>query len=340
MKVINVRNVNGALTEGIRLMLQSGEFTPSRGGVTLEIPEPVSTVYARPWERVLINKVRDANPFFHLMEAIWILAGRDDVMFLTEFNKRMVDYSDDGLTFNAPYGYRLKHNFNDNGNCNMDQLESVIDILKHDPLSRQAVCQIWDTQDLEKPTKDKACNMSIVFRIRNMELHMTVYNRSNDMIWGAYGANVVQFSMLQEYVAAHLKIPMGDYTQVSNSYHVYTGGPGGEVWDRLRGTIPYPEANYPNRQVLMDNSEIKLIDYDLTMFFNCYDDYGLEELGEMECWRSDYFNNLIIPVLCTYLVHKQHGPKKAIGYTHKIKADDWRIACEDWLFNRAEGRAK
>jgi len=132
----------------------------------------------------------------------------------------MAEYSDDGQVFNAPYGYRLRQLFTDEGNCNIDQLDSVIQTLSKDPNSRQAVCQIWDVEDLEKTTKDKACNMSIVFRIRNGKLCMTVYNRSNDMIWGAYGANVVQFSMIQEYVAAHLGLPLGEYTQVSNSYHI------------------------------------------------------------------------------------------------------------------------
>ena len=40
--------------------------------------------------------------------AIWIVLGRKDVEFLTIFNKRMADYSDDGKTFHAPYGWRLR----------------------------------------------------------------------------------------------------------------------------------------------------------------------------------------------------------------------------------------
>lgn len=346
MIVINAQNVNDALHRGMDVILNEGKSVDSRGGNTLEAPCPVATVYQDPRQKVLINKIRDANPFFHLMESLWILAGRQDVKFLTEFNKRMGDYSDDGEVFNAPYGYRLRTRFFDSGNCDLDQLQSVIKILHTDPNSRQAVCQIWDTEDLDKDTKDKACNMSIVFRIRNNKLCMTVYNRSNDMIWGAYGANVVQFSMIQEYVSAHLNVAVGTYTQVSNSYHVYAEGPGGAVWDRLVQSYDSFDPSYVTpydkvkHMVLMQTYDIGNIESDIKTFFNVYDDFGLEELGEINCWQSDYFKNLIAPMINLYIIYKKVGPEKTLPLTDCIIADDWRMACFDWLQNRIEAKAK
>lgn len=340
MKVINCIDVNSALYFGIQKMVAEGEPLSSRAGDTLEIPSPVATTYSKPWQRVLINKDRDANPFFHLMEALWILAGRDDVKFLKEFNSRMGEYSDDSVVFNAPYGYRLRHHFSSEFSLYKDQLESIISILKKDPNSRQAVAQIWDVADIEKDTKDKACNMSIVFRIRSNKLCMIVYNRSNDMIWGAYGANVVQFSMIQEYVAAHLGLPMGEYTQVSNSFHVYTTGAGGEVWDRLKDTKEYnidPYSQVNNTIHLNDDDiSIEYFDSDLKLFFNVYDIEGLEILSRFDNWESNYFNNLIIPMLQTLLVHKRDGAKEALQFTQNIQADDWRIACQHWLEKRVK----
>lgn len=337
MKVLNVRNANDALGQGIQLIKESAESVESRAGATLEVLSPVTTVYHKPWERVLISKVRDANPFFHLMEAMWILAGRRDVKFLTEFNKRMVDYSDGGEAFNASYGYRLR---NGTGNYKIDQLAEVIKLLKRDPNTRQAVCQIWDEYDLVHNTKDKACNMSIVFRIRDGKLCMTVYNRSNDMIWGAYGANVVQFSIIQEYVAVHLELLIGTYTQVSNSYHVYTEGAGGKVWDRIKDNYDGNINIYNNLDnvIYMSKDSISRIDEDLDTFFKAYDKFGIEELCELKCWRSSYFRLLVMPVLHVYLIYKEHGPIQAMKYTIVIQSDDWRIACEDWLTNRMEAK--
>jgi thymidylate synthase len=347
MLVINARNVNGALVQGIDMINTLGEKTNSRGGDTIEVPEPVSTVYQHPEERVILSPIRDANPFFHLLESIWILAGRKDVKFLTEFNKRMVDYSDNGEDFNAPYGYRLRHGTQteiDHRYAVSDQLNSIVGMLRTNPESRQAVAQIWDEKDLNKSTLDKACNLTLVFRVRRKRLDLTVYNRSNDVVWGAYGANVVQFSMIQEYVAAKLNLPMGTYTQVSNSYHVYTEGAGGAVWDRLntyKDTL-VPSSSYDDikNKIIMKNSEIQNIDSDIALLFKTYDEFNINEVGELLCWKSDYFKDLIVPMLSVYLVYKRSGPLVAIQYCTSIKADDWRSAATMWLCNRSEGVSK
>lgn len=343
MKVINVRNVNEALSKGLELIYSDGVHMQSRNGSTIEVPEPVATVYNYPWERVLINRERDANPFFHMFEALWILAGRDDVKFLTEFNKRMAEFSDNGVDFNAPYGYRMRTNFLDAGNCNIDQVQAVIEVLKQDPNSRQAVVQIWDVADLEKQTKDKACNMQVVFRIREgNQLDTTVYNRSNDMLWGAYGANVVQFSMLQEYVAAHLDgVVLGTYTQVSNAFHVYLDGPGGKLFERMSKTYEDSQAyEYQvHNMVYMEPYDIEAIEIDIKHMFSLYDFGGLEALELATDWSSFYFKQLVLPMLGTFILYKRNGAEVALKSTSNIIADDWRIACEHWLQNRlAKGK--
>jgi len=78
------RNINSAWVDGVRLLKQSGVRRSSRNGDVLELPSGCVTRYLRPMERVLFCAVRDANPFFHLFEALWILAGRDDVVWQLE----------------------------------------------------------------------------------------------------------------------------------------------------------------------------------------------------------------------------------------------------------------
>ncbi len=72
------RGVNQAFKELVRaIWLGSREDGPfqgqihvrkdqSRNGPVLVIDEPVIITYEKPQERVLFNKERDANPFFHL----------------------------------------------------------------------------------------------------------------------------------------------------------------------------------------------------------------------------------------------------------------------------------
>lgn len=339
MYVIRCSDINDALYQGTMMLRDFGQVRKSRVGTTLEMDMPVTTVYDNPLYRVLINQERDANPFFHLMEALWILKGREDVKFLAMFNPRMADYSDNGVTFNAPYGYRLRVE-----TCGryQDQIEMIVGELAGKPDSRQVVGQIWDPMDLDHDTKDKACNMQVVFRVRNSALDLTVYNRSNDMIWGAYGANNVQFSMLLEYVAAHVGIPVGRYFQVSNAFHVYTTGAGGEVWNKIKDQnwtySPYLDGAFKNL-VRMENDHMSDFDQDLTTFFNCFDlSENLQEFcanitvdGPM---LTDYFNTLVVPMLLTFGDFKMFGKKEARNNVGMILADDWRTAALQWIENR------
>ena len=104
--LITVPNVNSALPEAVWWLRTAGVEFPSRNGPVIVAPGPVITTYTAPWQRVLFSKIRDANPFFHFFEALWMLAGRQDVKFLEQFTPRIREYSDNGSTLNGAYGYR------------------------------------------------------------------------------------------------------------------------------------------------------------------------------------------------------------------------------------------
>src|SRR6266478_1362063 len=108
---LRVSNVNVALSEGLWWMKSAGVKEDSRNGPVLVSPEPVMTVYTRPTERVLSSPLRDANPFFHLMEALWMLAGRNDVAWPAQFAKQILQYSDDGVILWGGYGARWRRWF-------------------------------------------------------------------------------------------------------------------------------------------------------------------------------------------------------------------------------------
>src|SRR5690606_25799426 len=76
--VSHVRNVNEAFAELMRLAGNPSIWrkVSPRGMETLEFRGTFITEYSHPQERVLFSAVRDANPFFHFMESLWIMAGR------------------------------------------------------------------------------------------------------------------------------------------------------------------------------------------------------------------------------------------------------------------------
>jgi len=324
MLTIRARNVNEALYIGmIHMRSDNVRDVSPRGDATLEYVTPVATTYLNPCERVLSSKVRDANPFFHLMEALWILAGRQDVAWLAQFNNRMREYSDDHEIFHAPYGYRLRTE------AGFDQIETAIDLLKEDPSTRRAVLQIWFAgRDLGADSKDIPCNDLVFCKIRDGKLNISVANRSNDMVWGAYGANAVQFSVIQEYMAAKLDVKVGTYTQVSDSFHVYTGGMGGAVWNRLKddhsGLIDYYQSDEINPFPLVKDPE----NFDKELMAFVGDDPTEYKYAE------PFLDFVAVPALIAWKAHKAGDITSALNAVEAIIAPDWRIAMREWLERR------
>ena len=159
MQVLEVRNVHDALVRGMDLLHTEDFKNESRNGRVYQARTPVTTVYQRPKERVLFWEERDANPFFHFMEGLWMLDGRNDLEFVQHFAKSMENYSDDGKSLWGAYGWRWRSYFG------YDQLRVIIERLKKDGEDRRSVLQMWDAEnDLGRDGKDVPCNTSIYFK--------------------------------------------------------------------------------------------------------------------------------------------------------------------------------
>ena len=339
MKVIKARNVNDALYRGIDLFNDDTQYRvqESRNGDTYEALEPVTTVYNKPWERVCLLKERDANPFFHYIEGLWMLAGRKDLKSLTYFVKSMENFSDDGETLWGAYGWRWKSYFH------KDQLSIIIDMLKTNPDDRRCVLQMWDAnKDLNRQGKDVPCNTNIYFKIRDNELHMTVCNRSNDMLWGAYGANVVHMSMLQEYLASMIGVEIGVYRQVSDSFHVYLN----PVWDKVKDLEidiytqrdiknPYDtlcvHTKYEKNDHVPLITDLSTFDTELERFFNI-DPMDFEIM--VDGFKNGAFKDIGVPMMKAFAAYSIGEFDYAYEKAEEIQAIDWRRACLEWIRKR------
>lgn len=353
MEVIHCRNVNEALPKMLQHLEEKGERNSSRAGEVIVVPTPVTTVYREPMERVLFSPTRDANPFFHLIEALWMLAGRRDVATLAHYVRRMSDFSDDGISFHGAYGHRWRLHWT------LDQLIAVVSLLKRQPQSRRAVIQIWDCQADVYPhekIKDIPCNLIVTPWIHNQLLDMTVFCRSNDAIWGAAGTNAVQFSVLQEYLAAKLGIGVGLLYQVSNNFHAYS-----EIFEKLRILRPPSDARHYDEYTDKRVTPTKLIDdpirfdQELHYFFEWHDarlgaikeDEPKIDMHYMSSWRNSIFSRVAIPMVKAYMIFRRckDDPNQfedidrlLDDYSSSIpQRNDWLYAAQFWM-NRRLGR--
>jgi len=339
MITLYAENVNDAYLFGMQLLKESGLPAGSRAGDVYSIQVPVTTCYRNPQERVLFHRFRDANPFFHLMESLWMLAGRNDVEWLAQYNKRMKEFSDDGETFHGAYGHRLRNWLVPTGviigdvgveveeveYATLDQLEVVIDMLKKDPSNRRVVCSIWCPEDdLATDSKDIPCNDMIKFSIRHGRLDMIVFNRSNDAIWGCYGANAVHFSFFQEYVAQMIGVEIGKYWQISTDFHAYQ-----EIFDRKFEDLLLGHENRYEKDKLRPRNLIDIPQYfdeDLRAFM---------EGDEERTYFNDFFPQVAIPMQNAWFFHKAGNYDAACMEVMKMPIDnDWKAAATTWLNKR------
>lgn len=346
---LKVTNVNQALSAGLRWLSVAGIEEPSRNGPVIVSPEPVMTVYSRPWERVLFSPLRDANPLFHFMESLWMLAGRNDVEFPAYFAGNIRNYSDDGKTLHGAYGYRWRETMG------YDQLPTIVNELKNNPETRRCVLQMWDSSfhsveidgynprlvgqgDLQLAMnggKDVPCNTHIYFDAREGRLNMTVLCRSNDIYWGAYGANAVHFSMLQEYLAAGVGIPMGLYRQFSNNFHIYTNVVPLENFNALATdaeSYDYYDNSMLGRIPLLNDGEIiDDFDEDLEGFFKL-------PIGFCGHVNTQFFAKVVRPM---WEAWKERKEKRGTGlnWVEAMLPCDWKVACTEWI-ERREAKKK
>lgn len=346
MHLIRARNVHRVLPLGLRHLDAAGCPMPSRAGDVIVAPGPVTTVYERPRERVLFWPERDANPFLHFFDGLHLLAGRNDVALLSRFAKRMALYSDDGMTLHGAYGHRLRHHFSTAEHHSADQIAVAIDLLRHDPFSRRVVLTMWDAEeDLGRNGADLPCNTQVYVntsygeRDRPNRLNILVCNRSNDIIWGAYGANAVQFSMLQEYIAAHLGLDIGNYYQMSMNYHAYTdiytktrvGNL--RLWNPTWNEDPYSRGEVAPYQMVADPNTWNT---ELARFLEEAEADRLSLAG----WANPFFPYVAAPLWLAHAAYKARDYTPALALAQSCAATDWARAVREWLERRQQAKQR
>ena len=312
------------------------EYEESRDGKVKEMLD-MKTTLLNPYRRCVGGCERDINIFFLLAEAMWIALGRKDVAFLTLFNKKMSDFSDDGKTFHAPYGYRLRHfgirtedsfvDDNLNASKGYDQVIDAIKIFTENPNSRQVVMSIWNPNfDLGYKTKDIPCNDMVMLKIRNGKLITTIQNRSNDLHWGL-PTNIFQFSFLTELMAGALGVELGTQTHNSQSLHIYEWN---DIASKMSETFAkkrkgedgiilsmYDEAEAQESRIDFNFSHeipanrFREIEYNLSIVLN-----NLQRIAEGEKQNSDEIQQLAN--FSKYLFNSYHLLRIYLEYKHKM----------------------
>jgi thymidylate synthase len=141
----------------------------------------------------------------------WYLSGDPSAVEISKHAPIWKNHMDDKGHVRSNYGWQWNRN---------NQLRNIIDILKIDKNTRQAVLSIYDGKEITTYGYDTPCTNSIHFQIINDELCMTVNMRSNDL-WFGFCNDQYCFSELQKMVAEELNLTVGWYYHFASNMHLY-----------------------------------------------------------------------------------------------------------------------
>ena len=236
-------NINDVFLKSLGFLENHGSLLRIRGS---EVREVTNFTYrlTNIHNNVLTIPYRNNNFAALCFETLWVLSGRNDLKYLKYFLPNCGDYSDSipgtfdfnpqGGIWGGAYGTRLRYGNNQNWRWNFhdknvphiiigDQIFNVIRTLEKDLFSRQAIIIIGTSSDydFDLDTKDRPCNVSLQFLVRNNKLDCTIFQRSGDAIWGAFNINIFEWTTLMKIIADCLNIPTGTLTHHITSFHYY-----------------------------------------------------------------------------------------------------------------------
>ncbi|MFB6725564.1 thymidylate synthase [Kribbella sp. NPDC056345] len=173
---------------------------------------------ADPRDRFAYLAARQVNPVFHYAEALWYLAGRNDLDMIGYYAPRMKRDSRDGVSIvGSAYGSRI---FNPLGGDTVSPFDRVLSLLRTEPNSKRGVLQIFGRDELAvESNPDVSCVIALHLLEREGRLHMVCYMRANDIDRGLL-ADVFSFTMIQEFAAIQLGLELGTYTHHIGSAHI------------------------------------------------------------------------------------------------------------------------
>lgn len=187
----------------LRTVIKEGQ--PARD--TLEI---ISSQFEWSLTRPMVTVPgRRANHAFAAAEAAYIITGQNRVSYLQKAMRTFGEYaSDDGVWQAGSYGPPF-----------VDQVPYIVDVMRRDQSTRQAVTLIWRPRPYA--SKDIPCTLTLQYLVRDDVLHCVVNMRSSD-VWRGLVYDIFCFSCMASVIAHSCGISqLGRGFVHAGSSHVY-----------------------------------------------------------------------------------------------------------------------
>lgn len=212
-----VSNPNVAYSDFLNDILKFGKKVQTRNSITKRLRNLTVTFETTPLISIRQTAWRNS-----IREMEWFLSGSSDINNLHPKVKHWwTPWANAiGLIHNN-YSKQFRHF--QGKHSKIDQIQYLIDTLNKDPFSRRNVITTWNTAEmLNKITPITNCHGTIIqlFVDPNFSVHMTMYQRSCDMIIGV-PHNWIQYWAMLMWIVNQTNYKIGSFTWIGGDCHIY-----------------------------------------------------------------------------------------------------------------------
>lgn len=154
-----------------------------------------------------------------IYELLWFLKGDTNVKYLQEHGVSIWnEWADENGDLGPVYGHQWR-SWPDHCGGTIDQIQNVIDLIKHHPDSRRMLVTAWNPADISEMALPP-CHCLFQFYVADGRLSLQLYQRSADTFLGV-PFNIASYALLLQMMAQVTGLKAGDFIHTTGDTHLY-----------------------------------------------------------------------------------------------------------------------
>ncbi|MBR5351644.1 MAG: thymidylate synthase [Prevotella sp.] len=154
-----------------------------------------------------------------IYELLWFLKGDTNVRYLQEHGVRIWnEWADENGNLGPVYGHQWR-SWPDYDGGTIDQIQQVLDLIRHHPDSRRMIVSAWNVAEVNKMALPP-CHTMFQFYVANGKLSLQLYQRSADTFLGV-PFNIASYALLLMMMAQVTGLKPGEFIHTTGDTHLY-----------------------------------------------------------------------------------------------------------------------
>ena len=154
-----------------------------------------------------------------IYELLWFLKGDTNVKYLQEHGVSIWnEWADENGDLGPVYGHQWR-SWPDHRGGTIDQIQNVVDLIKHHPDSRRMLVTAWNPTDISEMALPP-CHCLFQFYVADGRLSLQLYQRSADTFLGV-PFNIASYALLLQMMAQVTGLKAGDFIHTTGDTHLY-----------------------------------------------------------------------------------------------------------------------